>query len=98
MTIVHSGNDQPEYRGEWNYPTGYLNDQRHKVRAWFNAQITHETVARGREAVEKVLQREGKTAMKLDDLASQLESCFTAEDYSARTLVVFTMGGTGPSG
>ncbi|RYE59146.1 MAG: bifunctional (p)ppGpp synthetase/guanosine-3',5'-bis(diphosphate) 3'-pyrophosphohydrolase, partial [Hyphomicrobiales bacterium] len=30
------------------------------------------TVARGREAVEKVLQREGKTAIKLDDLASQL--------------------------
>jgi GTP pyrophosphokinase len=42
------------------------------VRAWFNAQITHETVARGREAVEKLLQREGKTALKLDDLASQL--------------------------
>jgi hypothetical protein len=42
------------------------------VRAWFNAQITHETVARGREAVEKLLQREGKTAIKLDDLASQL--------------------------
>jgi GTP pyrophosphokinase len=29
-------------------------------------------MARGREAVEKLLQREGKTAMKLDDLASQL--------------------------
>jgi GTP pyrophosphokinase len=29
-------------------------------------------VARGREAVEKLLQREGKTAMKLDDLAVQL--------------------------
>ena len=27
---------------------------------------------RGREAVEKLLQREGKTAMKLDDLATQL--------------------------
>ncbi len=42
------------------------------MRAWFNAQATHETVARGREAVEKLLQREGKTAMKLDDLATQL--------------------------
>jgi GTP pyrophosphokinase len=42
------------------------------VRAWFNAQATHETVAKGREAVEKLLQREGKTAIKLDDLASQL--------------------------
>ena len=45
---------------------------RAKVRAWFNAQAMHETVARGREAVEKLLQREGKTAIKLDDLASQL--------------------------
>jgi len=45
---------------------------RSKVRAWFNAQATHETVARGREAVEKLLQREGRTAIKLDDLAAQL--------------------------
>jgi len=43
-----------------------------KVRAWFNEQIKHETIARGREAVEKLLQREGKTAVKLEDLASQL--------------------------
>jgi GTP pyrophosphokinase len=45
---------------------------RAKVRAWFNAQAMGETVAKGREAVEKLLQREGKTAIKLDDLASQL--------------------------
>ena len=32
----------------------------------------HETIARGREAVEKLLQREGTTALKLDDLAAQL--------------------------
>ncbi|MBQ0131159.1 MAG: bifunctional (p)ppGpp synthetase/guanosine-3',5'-bis(diphosphate) 3'-pyrophosphohydrolase, partial [Comamonas sp.] len=31
-----------------------------------------ETIMRGREAVEKLLQREGKTATKLDDLAVQL--------------------------
>ena len=45
---------------------------RSKVRAWFNAQVMEQTVARGREAVEKLLQREGKTSMKLDDLAVQL--------------------------
>ncbi len=45
---------------------------RSKVRAWFNALAMGETVAKGREAVEKLLQREGKTAVKLDDLASQL--------------------------
>ena len=45
---------------------------RAKVRAWFNALALQETVSRGREAVEKLLQREGKTAMALDDLAVQL--------------------------
>ena len=45
---------------------------RAKVRAWFNAQVLDETIARGREAVEKLLQREGKTATKLEDLADAL--------------------------
>jgi GTP pyrophosphokinase len=45
---------------------------RAKVRAWFNALAMGETVAKGREAVEKLMQREGKTSLKLDDLASQL--------------------------
>jgi GTP pyrophosphokinase len=45
---------------------------RSKVRAWFNALAMGETIAKGREAVEKLLQREGKTAIKLEDLASQL--------------------------
>ncbi|RPE72596.1 GTP pyrophosphokinase [Tibeticola sediminis] len=45
---------------------------RSKVRAWFNAQMAEETAARGREAVERLLQREGKTSIKLEDLASQL--------------------------
>ena len=60
---------------DWlNAELGYLTSNRAKakVRAWFNAQATHETIARGREAVEKLLQREGKTAIKLDDLAVQL--------------------------
>ncbi|MGJ7486659.1 RelA/SpoT family protein [Variovorax sp. LT2P21] len=60
---------------DWlNAELGYLASHRAraKVRAWFNAQITHETIAKGREAVEKVLQREGKTSTRLEDLASQL--------------------------
>ncbi|WP_304305709.1 bifunctional (p)ppGpp synthetase/guanosine-3',5'-bis(diphosphate) 3'-pyrophosphohydrolase [Pseudacidovorax intermedius] len=60
---------------DWlNTDLGYLASHRAraKVRAWFNAQATHETVARGREAVEKLLQREGKTALRLEDLATQL--------------------------
>lgn len=43
-----------------------------KVRAWFNAQKLTQTIARGRELVEKLLQREGRTAFKLEDLAHQL--------------------------
>jgi GTP pyrophosphokinase len=42
------------------------------VRAWFNAQALSETVARGRELVEKLLQREGRTALERDALAAQL--------------------------
>ncbi|MPM56045.1 GTP pyrophosphokinase [bioreactor metagenome] len=60
---------------DWLNPElGYLtsNRARAKVRAWFNAQATHATVAKGREAVEKLLQREGKTSMKHDELAAQL--------------------------
>lgn len=60
---------------DWLNPElGYLvsNRAKAKVRAWFNAQATHETITRGRESVEKLLQREGKTAIKLEDLAAQL--------------------------
>jgi GTP pyrophosphokinase len=60
---------------DWlNAELGYLQSPRSKakVRAWFNALAQQDTIARGREAVEKLLQREGRTAMKLDDLASQL--------------------------
>ena len=60
---------------DWLNPElGFLCSHRakSKVRAWFNALAMEQTVARGREAVEKLLQREGKTSMKLDDLAVQL--------------------------
>ncbi len=60
---------------DWLNPElGFLVSHRakSKVRAWFNALAMEKTVAKGREAVEKLLQREGKTAMKLDALALQL--------------------------
>ena len=60
---------------DWlNTELGYLRSQRAraKVRAWFNAVAQQATIARGREAVERLLQREGKTAIKLDDLAADL--------------------------
>jgi GTP pyrophosphokinase len=43
-----------------------------KVRAWFNAQAQAHTIARGRELVEKLLQREGKTAVERQELADRL--------------------------
>ncbi len=60
---------------DWlNAEAGYLQSARAraKVRAWFNAQAQGQTIARGRELVEKLLQREGRTALKLDALAEQL--------------------------
>ena len=67
---------------------------RSKVRAWFNALDMHETVMRGREAVEKLLQREGRTSLRLDDLAVQLgyasaDALFEAvgkDEYSVRSI------------
>ena len=45
---------------------------RSKVRAWFNALQHAQTVAKGRELVEKLLQREGRTATSLEELAGKL--------------------------
>lgn len=69
---------------------------RAKVRAWFNALATQENVSKGREAVEKLLQREGKTSTNLEDLASQLgfknaESLFEVvgkDEFSLRNIEV----------
>jgi len=60
---------------DWLNPElGFLASHRAKakVRAWFNEQLRHETTARGREAVEKLLQREGRTAINQAELATQL--------------------------
>ena len=60
---------------DWLNPElGFLSSHRAKakVRAWFNAQAASKTMAKGRELVERLLQREGKTALKLDELAVQL--------------------------
>ncbi|HEX8955187.1 MAG TPA: bifunctional (p)ppGpp synthetase/guanosine-3',5'-bis(diphosphate) 3'-pyrophosphohydrolase [Burkholderiaceae bacterium] len=45
---------------------------RSKVRAWFNAIEQQETLNNGRALVEKSLQREGKTAVNLEELAHKL--------------------------
>ena len=45
---------------------------RAKVRAWFNAIDQAETLTTGRSLLEKTLQREGKTAVNLEELAHKL--------------------------
>jgi len=71
VTVAKEGGPSRDWL---NAELGYLvsHRARSKVRAWFNALAMNETVAKGREAVEKLLQRIGKTAVKLEDLASQL--------------------------
>jgi len=71
VTVVKEGGPSRDWL---NAELGYLVSHRAKakVRAWFNALAVGETVAKGREAVEKLMQRLGKTAFKLEDLASQL--------------------------
>ena len=82
---------------DWINPElGYLRSQRAKakVRAWFNALAQQATIAKGRELVEKLLQREGKTAIKLDELAARLgfrsaEALFDVvgkDEYSLRNI------------
>lgn len=71
---------------DWINPElGFLVSHRakSKVRAWFNALAMEETMARGREAIEKLLQREGKTALKLDDLAVALGLDSAAQMFEA---------------
>ena len=70
---------------------------RAKVRAWFNAQVFQETVFKGREVVEKLLQREGKSSTNLDELSGQLgfkssEALFESvgkEEFSLRAIEQF---------
>jgi GTP pyrophosphokinase len=82
---------------DWLNPElGYLASARSraKVRAWFNAVELQQSVAAGRELVERELQRLGKTAVKLDDLAKrlgfagidQLCAAATKEEFSFRSI------------
>lgn len=60
---------------DWLNPQlGYLASQRSraKVRAWFNAIELQARISQGQELVEKELQRLGKTAVNLEQLAQQL--------------------------
>lgn len=80
---------------DWLSP-GYAASSRTraKVRAWFNAIDMQETLSHGRGLVEKTLQREGKTAVNLEELAhklgfSKVDDLFLAvgkDEFSLRTV------------
>ncbi|HUL65526.1 MAG TPA: bifunctional (p)ppGpp synthetase/guanosine-3',5'-bis(diphosphate) 3'-pyrophosphohydrolase [Burkholderiaceae bacterium] len=60
---------------DWLNPDlGFLASPRSraKVRQWFNALELAQTIAAGREMLDKELQRLGRTAVKLEDLARRL--------------------------
>jgi GTP pyrophosphokinase len=59
---------------DWLNPElGYVHSHRAraKVRQWFKAQQLEETIAHGRDIVERELARSGMTALKLDAVAAQ---------------------------
>src|SRR5947209_1469898 len=89
---------------DWLNPAlGYIKSSRarNKVRQWFNSREVASVVAAGRAAVERELQREGKRAASLDDLAKTLgfdepEELFAAvgrEEVGSRQLQTALRGG-----
>src|SRR5713101_6433455 len=78
---------------------------RNKVRQWFNSRDIAGVVAAGRAAVERELQREGKRAASLEDLAKRLgfgepDELFAAvgrEEVGSRQLQTALRGRTEPA-
>ncbi|MEO6960158.1 MAG: bifunctional (p)ppGpp synthetase/guanosine-3',5'-bis(diphosphate) 3'-pyrophosphohydrolase [Burkholderiaceae bacterium] len=71
---------------DWlNLQLGYLASPRSraKVRAWFNAIELQQRIAQGQNLVEKELQRLGKTAINLEQLAQQLDFARADDLYVA---------------
>jgi GTP pyrophosphokinase len=76
---------------------------RSKVRAWFNAIDQEATLASGRTQLERTLQREGKTAVNLEELAHRLGflrlddllMALGKEEFSLRQVEQLLQGDTG---
>jgi len=82
---------------DWlNVELGYLASarSRQKVRHWFNLLEIEQSTASGRAVVERELQRLGRTAVKLDDLArrlgfasvDELSLAASKEEFSLRSI------------
>jgi len=93
---------------DWLNPAlGYIKSSRarNKVRQWFNGLDIASVVAAGRAAVEREVQREGKRAASLEELAKRLgfgepDELFAAvgrEEVGPRQLQTALRGGTEPA-
>jgi GTP pyrophosphokinase len=73
VAAKETGHEGPS-RDWLNPQLGYVRSARtrNKVRQWFNALELERDAAAGRERVERVLQREGRTALAFDELARRL--------------------------
>lgn len=79
---------------DWlNSQLGYLASPRAraKVRAWFNAIELQQRMTQGQALVEKELQRLGKTAINLEQLAQQLGFAHADDLYVAVSKEVFSL-------
>jgi len=73
IITLKSGSTHTGPSRDWLSPEYSVSTRtRTKIRAWFNAIDQQETLAFGRAMVEKTLQREGKTAVNLEELARKL--------------------------
>jgi len=73
VAAKETGHEGPS-RDWLNPQLGYVRSPRtrNKVRQWFNALELERDTAAGRERVERVLQREGRTALAFEELARRL--------------------------
>lgn len=79
---------------DWlNTQLGFLASPRSrgKVRAWFNAIELQQRIAQGQTMVEKELQRLGKTAINLEQLAQQLDFACADDLYVAAAKDEFSL-------
>jgi GTP pyrophosphokinase len=75
IVAVRAGSGSEGPSRDWLNPQlGYARSQRTraKVRQWFNALELERDLSAGREKVEKMLQREGRTALAFDELARRM--------------------------
>jgi GTP pyrophosphokinase len=86
VVVARAGSGQDGPSRDWLNPQlGFVRSPRAraKVRQWFNALELARDLADGREKVERLLQREGRTALSLDEFARRLKFASTDELFLA---------------